>query len=154
MNFKNIIISFMLIIPLNLFSGNAQTNLKTCEIFMFNKTQEKITITVEIAETRKQMAIGLMYRDFMEKDHGMIFIYNDEKYRNFWMKNTRIPLSIAYIDHSGIIVDIQKMKPLDTSVTYISKYPAKYCLEMNQGWFEKNKIEIGTKLYLDGCISK
>ena len=103
------------------------------------------SIEVELAVTEEQKARGLMHRDSLPADDGMLFVYPDSKPRSFWMKDTRIPLSIAFIEPDGDIVRIADMKPLDRSSTH-SLYPAKYALEMNQGWFEKNGIEEGDRI--------
>lgn len=115
----------------------------------FKRGQIKIgskTITIEIADTPDLSAKGLMFRKSMPEDQGMLFVFVDEDIRAFWMKNTLIPLSIAYIDKDRKIVDIQDMAPAanhPNPPSYPSKKPAKYALEMNQGWFKKNKITIG-----------
>jgi hypothetical protein len=100
------------------------------------------TIKVEVARTEKEKERGLMFRERLGKDRGMLFVYEGEEIRPFWMKNTRLPLSIAFIDKGGKIVDIQDMEPFSLQ-THISVYPAKYALEMNQGWFERNGIKVG-----------
>ena len=102
-------------------------------------------VKVEVAANAQHRARGLMDRDSLGADRGMLFIYPDEAPRSFWMKNTRIPLSIAYADRSGKIVKIADMQPHDTTSTP-SLYPAKYALEMNQGWFEAHGIAKGAML--------
>ncbi len=99
-------------------------------------------VRAEVASTEETRMRGLMYRDAMGADDGMLFVYEDEKVRSFWMKDTRIPLSIAFADKHGTIVWIADMKPLDTRGTS-SMVPATYALEMNQGWFERNGVERG-----------
>jgi uncharacterized membrane protein (UPF0127 family) len=110
-------------------------------------------ITVEMAKTPAQHEKGLMYRDALENDKGMLFVFNNDEVLSFWMKNTFIDLSIAYINKKLKIVDIQEMKattPLETGSpkTYPSKKPAMYALEMSKGWFKKNNIIIGQSLKL------
>lgn len=106
------------------------------------------TIQVEIAKTQEQHALGLMYRKSLNQDSGMFFIFEESRILSFWMKNTFIPLSIAYIDESLRIVDIQDMSPV-TSVlvqdppSYVSKKPARYALEVNQGFYKKHGILVG-----------
>jgi uncharacterized membrane protein (UPF0127 family) len=86
--------------------------------------------TIEVAMTDEQQQTGLMYRDSMPADHGMIFVFPDEEERSFWMKNTRIPLDIAYLDKNGKVVSIKSMKPFDlTGID--SDGPAKYAIELN-----------------------
>lgn len=90
------------------------------------------TFTLEIARNNKDREKGLMFRDAMPADHGMIFVFPDMQPRGFWMRNTRIPLDIVYVQPDGQIVSIHTMKPLDlTSVK--SGGPAMYAIELNAG---------------------
>jgi uncharacterized membrane protein (UPF0127 family) len=102
-------------------------------------------VVVELAATAKEREIGLMDRDPLGDGRGMLFVYAEEKPRSYWMKNTRIPLSIAYADRTGTIVKILDMKPHDTT-HYQSLYPAMYALEVDQGWFSANGVEAGDKI--------
>ncbi|MCO4745703.1 MAG: DUF192 domain-containing protein [Proteobacteria bacterium] len=102
-------------------------------------------VKVEVAATADHRATGLMNRDHLNADEGMLFIYGDEKPRSFWMKNTRIPLDIAFIKRDGTIVKIAQMPAFTTDRTQ-SLYPATYALEMNVGWFEANGVEVGEKI--------
>lgn len=110
-------------------------------------------LAVEIAESEEQHAQGLMLRKSLKKNSGMIFIFSNSEVRRFWMKNTFIPLSIGYFDESQSLFDIQDMAPV-TSVlesnprAYPSARPAKFALEVNQGWFKKNRIKLGSKFVL------
>ena len=104
-----------------------------------------LNITVEVADEPHERHLGLMYRKEMPKDHGMIFVYPDEKIRNFWMKNTYIPLSIAYLDAEGIVLHLADMTPLNLDPVS-SIYPAQYALEMNRGWFSQHQVTIGTQI--------
>jgi uncharacterized protein len=106
---------------------------------------EKVTLEVELAQTEQQQQRGLMERTELGKNRGMLFVFDQEQPLWFWMKNTLIPLSIAYIDGSGTIVDIQDMQPLDETL-YPSAVPAKYALEVNQGFFEENGINVGDRM--------
>ena len=105
-------------------------------------------INVEIADTAEKSARGLMFRTELKEGHGMLFIFEDEAPRAFWMKNTFVHLSIAYINSKKCIVDIQDMEA-STSVaqknhkTYPSAKPAMYALEVPKSWFTKKKIEVG-----------
>ena len=141
-----LIIAVFLVIPV---SGK-----DTYRLMIINAAGRHVTINVEIANTEPLRMKGLMDRTSMERDSGMLFVFDREQNLNFWMKNTYIPLSIAYIGKTGVINEIRDMKPLDTSVTYPSAAPALFALEMNRGWFERNNIRKGCKMVLDGCFSK
>ena len=100
------------------------------------------TVRVEVAATPDLRARGLMHRDSLAADRGMLFIYPDQAPRGFWMKNVPFPLDIAFADKDGTIVRITDMKAMDTSSTP-SLYPATYALEMNKGWFAEHGIATG-----------
>lgn len=115
-------------------------------------------VTVEIAETSSQHERGLMNRQSMKPDEGMLFIFGEEKPLAFWMKNTFIDLSIGFFDANKNLVDIQEMKAVTSIMTadipsYKSSAPAKYALEMNKNWFAKNKIKVGAKLKIPASKS-
>ena len=98
-----------------------------------------IPIAVELANTFESRQLGLMHRSHLPQDGGMLFVFPDCTQRNFWMRNTYIPLSIAYISEDNRILNIESMHPFDENHTP-SMGPAKYALEMNQGWFTRNGI--------------
>jgi hypothetical protein len=101
------------------------------------------TITVECAVTSDEKSRGLMYRKSMPQDAGMLFVFDKPHQASFWMKNTLIPLSIAYINQDGVILEIHDMTPLELQPVTSRSYLVRYALEMNQGWFKKNGIEAG-----------
>jgi uncharacterized membrane protein (UPF0127 family) len=103
---------------------------------------------VEIAATPAARTCGLSKRPSLPKNRGMLFIYPAPQPLVFWMKDTVIPLSIAFIDKTGRIVSIQKMTPVQTAVRYRSPKLAPYALEVNQGWFDAQKIKVGSKVDL------
>lgn len=110
---------------------------------------QEVEVRVEIADIDAERTRGLMERTALGENRGMLFVFDDERTRSFWMKNTLIPLSIAYIDADGRIVDIQKMEPLDDDPPhYTSAGPAQYALEVNQGFFEKRRVEVGDRVDL------
>ncbi len=102
-------------------------------------------LTVEIADTRETQEKGLMGRDSMAEDHGMLFVYDRDARKSFWMKNTKIPLSLAYIAADGTIREIYDMEPLSTRIVD-SKYSVRYVLEVNQGAFDRHGIKVGDKV--------
>jgi uncharacterized membrane protein (UPF0127 family) len=98
---------------------------------------------VEIAATPRARTCGLSLRESLPAYHGMLFIDRDERVREFWMKNTTIPLDIAYMDSGGRILDIHQMDPHEPERRYSSGIPARYALETHQGWFHSKDIQIG-----------
>ena len=102
-------------------------------------------IWVEVAKTPEERAQGLMGRKHLNKDEGMVFIFETEDTHGFWMKNTLLPLSIAFIDRSGQIVTITDMKPL-TLESHAPSKPILYALEMKKGWFSANGIKVGDRV--------
>lgn len=111
----------------------------------------KKNLEVELAQNPTQQAYGLMNRTKMATNSGMLFVFDQERILQFWMKNTLIDLDIAYIDKNKKIIDIQQMKAVTSILetnppTYPSKLPAQFALEMNSGWFKKNKIKEGAQL--------
>lgn len=102
-------------------------------------------LTAEVAATAEQRATGLMHRFSLRPDHGMIFVFERSEPLNFWMKNTFIPLSIAFIDSDGRILNIDDMAP-QTENTHLSNGPARYALEMRKGWFRERNIVAGDRV--------
>ena len=100
------------------------------------------TVVAEIAQSEEERARGLMYRETLAENAGMLFVFPESSVRSFWMQNTYIPLDIAFMDPSFRIVDIQQMEPMTTD-SHMSRAPAMYALEVNQGWFEAHGVEIG-----------
>lgn len=102
-------------------------------------------LTAEVAATDNTRTMGLMHRRMMPENRGMLFVFRNAAPQSFWMMNTYIPLSIAFIDERGAIVNIADMKPLTTD-PHPSAKPAKYALEMNRGWFAKRGIKAGARI--------
>ncbi|WP_374364074.1 DUF192 domain-containing protein [Piscinibacter sp.] len=102
-------------------------------------------INAEVASTQEQRAIGLMNRPAMPANDGMLFVFERPGEQCFWMKNTLLPLSIAFLDEDGTIVNIADMKP-QTLDSHCSAKPVRFALEMNQGWFAKRALKAGTRL--------
>ena len=99
-------------------------------------------LTAEVATTPDERSVGLMNRFSLRPDHGMLFIFERSEPLAFWMKNTFVPLSIAFIAEDGRIVNIEDMKP-QTEESHWSKGPARYALEMKKGWFAERGIGPG-----------
>lgn len=102
-------------------------------------------LKVEFASTEEQRTKGLMFRKRLEKNSGMLFDFGAPARVCMWMKNTYIPLSVAFIDQDGVIVNVEDMKPLTTD-SHCSNGWVRYAVEVNQGWFAARKIGPGHKV--------
>ena len=102
-------------------------------------------IEAQVAATPRQREIGLMFRKEMPQQEGMLFVFDQAAPQCFWMKNTLLPLTAAFIADDGRIVNLEDMKPQSTD-NHCSTEPVRYVLEMNQGWFARKNIKAGTKL--------
>jgi len=100
---------------------------------------------VQVASTFEQRATGLMFRQEMAPAEGMLFVFEEPREQCFWMKNTFLPLTAAFIADDGTIVNLADMKPQNTA-SHCSVKPVRFVLEMNQGWFAKKGIQAGFKL--------
>ncbi len=126
-----------------------------CFRVSFSCTQEDNTITVtisgnefsvEVVRTPEERAKGLMFRKSLENMSGMLFVFEEDRKLSFWMKNTYIPLSIAYISKSGEIKEIYDMVP-ESLKSISSIHSVRYALELNKGAFEKAGIKVGDKAF-------
>lgn len=102
-------------------------------------------IDAQVAATSEQRSTGLMFRKEMPQHEGMIFVFEQPSVQCFWMKNTLLPLTAAFVKDDGTIVNLADMKP-QTTDSHCSSGPVRFVLEMNQGWFAKKKIQAGFKL--------
>ena len=100
---------------------------------------------VEIVDTDPQRYKGLMFREKLGRDEGMLFIYDEPAYQSMWMKNTLIPLSVAFVDDNGVILNIEEMQP-QTLDSHMSAGPATYSIEANKGWFAQKGVKPGDKV--------
>ncbi|HWS81060.1 MAG TPA: DUF192 domain-containing protein [Rubrobacter sp.] len=108
---------------------------------------KEVEVRVEVADDVAEQAKGLMDRTTLGENRGMLFVFPEERELSFWMKNTLIPLSIAFIDSESRIIDIQDMKPLDDEPPhYVSAEPAQYTLEVNRGFFEERGVRVGDRV--------
>ena len=121
-------------------SALAQQSLPTTEL-----TINGHRVAAEVATTPATRAVGLMRRFSLRPDHGMLFVFAAPQPLNFWMKDTYIPLSIAFIDQNGRILNIEDMAP-QTESTHDSRGPAMFALEMKKGWFAQFAIRPGDRI--------
>jgi len=101
-------------------------------------------LQVQLAQTPEQQQIGLMFRKTMGTNEGMLFVFDEPRQQCFWMKNTLLPLSVAFIADDGSVVNLDNMKP-QTLDSHCSTRPVRFVLEMNVGWFDKRGIKAGSK---------
>ncbi len=106
------------------------------------------TIQLQLALTQSEQSKGLMNRDRLETNHGMLFIFKKPEKRSFWMKNTHIPLDIGYFDTNGQLVEIHKLYPFDETTVVSRSTSILMALEMNQNWFRENNVSPGASLDL------
>ena len=102
-------------------------------------------VTAEIAQTPRERAKGLMGRQSLPPNHGMLFVFDSPATQCMWMRNTFIPLSVAFIDDRGRIVNIEDMKPR-TEISHCSQQPVRFALEMERGWFSQRGLGPGATL--------
>jgi hypothetical protein len=102
-------------------------------------------IRAEVANTFDSRARGLMFRKGLGSNSGMLFVFPDVTTHCMWMKNTYVPLSVAFVDEQGTIVSIHDMKPLDET-SHCAARPARFALEMSQGWFAQKGVKPGAKI--------
>lgn len=108
---------------------------------------EKVPLKVEVVSTPSEMQRGLMYRKELSRNQGMLFVFKEPSYCSFWMKNTYIPLSIAFISEDKRVTQIEDMVPLDTVSFHVSKRLSKYAVEVNKGWFRRHKVRVGDRVW-------
>jgi uncharacterized membrane protein (UPF0127 family) len=118
----------------------ADTPLKTIPL-----TIGKHALRAEVVQTDEERSKGLMFRKTLGRDDGMLFIFDDPGYHAMWMMNTLIPLSVAFVDRDGVILNVEDMEP-QTTDSHTAAGPAKYAIETNRGWFAEKKIKPGDKV--------
>jgi uncharacterized membrane protein (UPF0127 family) len=121
-------------------NGPSQAQPKLPTIKLFIGTNE---LETELATTPLQMATGMMFRQSMAETEGMIFVFPAPQRASFYMRNTTVPLSCAYIDNAGIIREIYDMKPLDETPIAAQSDQIRFCLEVPQGWFQRHHVVAG-----------
>ena len=124
---------------------------KTTVLTIERENAATVEITVEIARTDEERAKGLMFRKTLPDGQGMIFVFDRDQQLSFWMKNTVIPLSIAFIASDGHIVDIKDMQPNDLN-SVISSRSVRYALEVPQGWFGRVNVKPGDIVKIDPAL--
>ena len=101
------------------------------------------TLSLEVAATREARACGLSHREYLSPEQGMLFVVPKPIKLDFWMNDTSLPLSIAFLDDSRRVLSIQKMRPRQNREHYVSPASARYAIEVNQGWFDEHNVRVG-----------
>lgn len=104
------------------------------------------TLEAEVAVTPEEQARGLMFRESLAENAGMLFVFEAPRRASFWMRNTRIPLSIAYLTADGTVAEIHELQPFNERAVASRSEDIAYALEVNQGWFRKHRIAPGDRI--------
>jgi hypothetical protein len=123
-------------------SDGGDVTLPTATIKLIGATGRRAELTVELARTSAERSRGLMFREELPEDRGMLFVFEGETNAGFWMKDTKIPLSIAFLTSDGLIQETQDMEPLSEAL-HVPAKPYYYALEVNPGWFERHGVAFG-----------
>jgi uncharacterized protein len=105
-----------------------------------------VSLKAEVAEDDQSREMGLMFRDSLPEDRGMLFIFDQPHQASFWMKNTEIPLSIAFLGNDRVISEEKSMRPYDETLIQSRSDKIRYAIEVNAGWFDRHRVQPGTKV--------
>jgi len=130
------------------FAACSQKKLKTTVLSIERESAPAVEVTVELARTDEERALGLMFRKNLPDGQGMLFVFDRDQQMSFWMKNTVIPLSIAFIASDGHILEIKDMQPNDINSVKSSR-SVRYALEVPQGWFSRVNVKAGDVVKID-----
>jgi uncharacterized protein len=111
-----------------------------------NLTVGGVSLKAEVAEDDQSREMGLMFRDSLPEDHGMLFIFDRPHQASFWMKNTKIPLSIAFLENDRVIREEKSMRPYDETLIQSRSDKIRFAIEVNAGWFDQHQVKPGTKV--------
>lgn len=131
---------FPLVFTLCIMPAAAQTTMPQMELVI-----HKHVLTAEVANNDADRMQGLMHRRMLPENRGMLFVFQNLAHHGMWMMNTYVPLSVAFIDDTGVIINIEDMQP-HTRDSHSATAPVRYALEMNLGWFRKRGIKPGMKV--------
>ncbi len=131
--------------------GGDDGGLATATVVLTDERGSREELTVELARTAEERGRGLMFREELPEDQGMLFVFPNDTTSGFWMKDTLISLSIAFIAADGVILDVQEMEPLST-VLHRPPSPYLYALEVNRGWFGRHGLGTGDRVELPEAV--
>ena len=152
MRFVLIIAAALVLASVAACGGSGDGGLTTATIVVTDGEGARAELTVELARTPAERSRGLMLRESLGEDRGMLFVFAENTTGGFWMKDTSIALSIAFIAEDGTILGIQEMEPLSTEV-HGPPGPYRYALEVNQGWFQQNGFDVGDRVAIPDSVS-
>lgn len=135
----------VLLLPLTLQVSSAQAQEPQMSLPRVKLASGMYQIDAQVARSPQERATGLMWRREMPQHEGMLFVFDQPGVQCFWMMNTLLPLTAAFVADDGTIVNLADMRP-QTTDSHCSLKPVRYVLEMNQGWFAKRSIKAGTRL--------
>ena len=128
------------------------TPINTVTLALENEEGERVTITAEIADSPQERATGLMNVAYLDENYGMLFVFGQETKVGFWMKDTKIPLSIAFVAGDGTILETQDMAPLSREL-HRPAQAYRYALEVNQGWFARHGLGSGDRVDIPADVT-
>ncbi len=132
--------------------GDDDGGVSTATIVLTDDGGSRQELTVELARTAGERSRGLMFREELAEDGGMLFVFPGDTEAGFWMKDTLIPLSIAFIAEDGVILDVQDMEALSEEL-HRPPAPYRYALEVNQGWFREHGLGRGDRVEIPDSVS-
>jgi uncharacterized protein len=138
---RTIVICLLLLAGSAVSQETAQLTLPSVKLSVAGKT-----VTAEVADDARERSVGLMFRERLAPNAGMLFVMPKPERASFWMKNTTLPLSVAYINPAGVILEIHDLQPLDEKPVPSAFPNIAYALEMEQGWFNENGILAGDRV--------
>ena len=136
---------FAIALPLSFFAASAYAQDAPTEFAVIQLSAGIHLIRAEVAVEPSQREKGLMFRPHLGTNQGMVFLFDEPAVQCMWMKNTLIPLSVAFIGEDGRVLNIENMQP-QTEASHCAVHPARYALEMNEGWFAKYGVTAGVKI--------
>jgi hypothetical protein len=133
-------------------SSSNETGGVYTETLRFTRAGNDVTLNVEVADEPEERAQGLMNVQSLPDDAGVLFVWPTDTESSFWMRDTVIPLSIAFVTAGGVLIDIQEMEPLSEE-RVLSPQPYRFAVEVNQGWFADNDVRVGDIVQLPVGVS-
>lgn len=142
---RNTIVALIVVMLLTACKDANKNNKSTIET-LFDLSIEGVPFKAQVAVFDSEKMRGLMFRESLDENNGMVFVYDSPTRASFWMKNTFIPLDIGFFDKNGTLTEVKKLYPQNLNSVQSSRNDILYCIEMNVGWFDKNNVKSPAKL--------